>query len=141
MIELKNKLADLLMKEGKIEIEGIEINLWHGHTFYSVENQINWNKIISYTELNSHSAGETGSIVFTGVMQISRQEAADYAIKLGFNVHSTVTSKTDFVIIGTENVSPTKIARVIEFNKRDDINIKIIDEITFLSVVSEHLTK
>lgn len=138
MKRLKNKLANQLMKKGQIIIDGIEINLWQGHTTYTVNNSLTWNKIISYSELNSHTEGENGDLVFTGVMQIPRQEASEYAVKIGFNVRQQPSTNTDFIIIGSENVSPSKIAKALQLNKKA-CDIKFIDETTFLSLVSEHL--
>lgn len=138
MKKLKDKFANSLMKKGTIIIEGIEVNLWQGHTSYSVKNAMSWNKIISYSALNAHSEGESGDVVFTGVMQIPREEAATYAIKLGFNVRQQPSSNTDFIILGSENVSPSKIARAIKLN-RNMADIRFIDEITFLNLVTEHI--
>ena len=140
MLLLKNRLANKLMQFGHIVIDGIEINLWQGNAQYTWTNNKSWNRIKSFSELNSYNFGENGSVVFTGVMQVPRQEAADYAVKLGFNVHQQPSVNTDFLIIGSENVSPTKIARAIQLNKKD-ADIRLIDELTFLSIVSEHLLK
>jgi BRCT domain type II-containing protein len=141
MKKLSSKLATALMKKGQIKLGDLEINMWQGNTYNTLMDQLSWNKIVSYTEINSHSTGENGEIVFTGVMQIKRNEAAEYATKLGFNVRQQVSSETDFIVIGTENVSPSKIAKAIELTKKKKADIKIMDEITFLQLVSEHIIK
>lgn len=137
-ITLKNKLAQKLLEQQKIEIDGIEINLWTGHSKDTVQDQLSWNKIESLTELNTTSDGSSGDIVFTGRMQIPRNEAACYATKLGFKVHSNISKNTDFLVIGSDNVSPTKIAETIELINKGG-TIKIIDEITFLEAILEDI--
>ena len=138
IIRLKNEEAQYLREKGKIAIDGIEINLWQGHSFASVSTQETWNKIKSYTFLNSLSDGENGHIVITGVLQIPRQEAAEYATKLGFKVHSNPSKTTNIIVIGSENVSPSKIAKAIELNK-NGAEIKFMDELTFLSMMAENI--
>lgn len=138
IIRLKNEEAQRLREKGKIVIDGIEINLWQGHSFASVSTQETWNKIKSYTFLNSLSDGENGHIVITGVLQIPRQEAAEYATKLGFKVHSNPSKTTNIIVIGSENVSPSKIAKAIELNK-NGAEIKFMDELTFLSMMAENI--
>lgn len=135
---LKNEKAELIRREGSIEINGIEVKLWRKHTIDTVDNNMSWNKIESYTELNSRTAGELGSICFTGVFQIPRKEAADYAVKLGFKVHAKPSRNVNYVIVGSENVSPSKIAKMIELNEKG-ANIQLIDENTFLEIVAENL--
>jgi len=56
---------------------------------------------------------------------------------LGFRVHSTVSSNTDYLIFGSENVSPTKVAQAIEFNSRG-AKVQFIDEVTFLQIISDN---
>jgi len=114
---LKNKDAQLLKEKVKIVIDGIEINLWQHHTYHSVSSYEGWNKVKSFTDLNSKTSGENGDLVFTGIFQIPRKEALEYAIKLGFKVHSNVSKNTNFVIIGSENVSPSKISKALRLNK------------------------
>ncbi len=138
VIHLKSELATSLLEKGKIVIDGIEVNLWRGHTIDTVSASETWNKIKSFTELNNQTAGENGSVVFTGIMQIPRIEASEYAVKLGFKVHSEPSSKTDFIILGSENVSPSKVAKAFEMNSAG-ANIRFVDEMTFLSMISEEI--
>jgi NAD-dependent DNA ligase (contains BRCT domain type II) len=136
-IQLQNKLAQEFLEKETITIDGLEIKLWTGHSHRSVKIQECWNSIKSYTILNSCSDGSCGDVVFTGIMQIPRAEIAEYAVNLGFKVHSSVTSNTDYLIIGSENVSPTKVANALEFNTRGS-NIKFIDELTFLGIIADN---
>ncbi len=136
-IKLKNPLAQKLLKQRKIVIDEIEINLWTGHSVNSFDLHKSWNKIKSYTQLNLRSEGANGTVVLTGVMQIPRAEIAEYAVCLGFKVHSNISKKTNFLVIGTENVSPSKVAHVIELNKAG-ANIQFVDEFSFLQIISEN---
>lgn len=139
MQELNDKFASSLMQQGTITIEGMEIRLWQGNKGQGVRDGNGWNKIKSYTALNAQCEDHHGHIVFTGLMQIKRSEAAAYAVKMGFKVHQDVFSDTTYVVIGSENVSPTKMADVLRLNNERKKQIKIIDELTFLSLVDEHI--
>jgi NAD-dependent DNA ligase len=138
-IKLKNKNAEKLRKKGIVTINGIEIKLWQHHNKQNIDDQLSWNKLKDFTKLNENSTGENGNIILTGIFQIPRKEVAEYAVKLNFNVRSTVSKFTDYIIIGTENVSPSKIAKAIEYNK-NGAHIKIITEDTFLTIIAENLT-
>ena len=137
-IHLKNSLAQQLFEQHEIVIDGIRINLWRGHTFDNVKVNQTWNRIKSFAELNESAIGDNGIVVFTGIMQIPRVEAAEYAIKLGFKIRANVSRKTDFVVIGSENVSPSKVARVIELNK-NGADIHFVDELSFLQLVEDNI--
>lgn len=132
--QLKNRDAQMLLDFGKTVINGVEINLWQGHTKYSVNAQQGWNKVKRFSEINNLSSGEAGHIVFSGIMQVKRQEAIDYAIKLGFKVHSNVSKNTDFFIVGSENVSPLDTLRVEKIQKGGG-KVKVISENEFLEMV------
>lgn len=136
--KLKNPLAEKLRNKGHFEIDGISVELWQYHTYQSINANKVWNSIKSYTELNSKTEGETGSIVMSGTFQIPRQEAAEYAVKLGFAVRSNVSKNTNYLVVGSENVGPNKIAKIIELRERGH-DVKVIDENTFLGIVSENL--
>lgn len=137
-ITLKNERAQALMEQKTVHIDGIELNLWGGHSFDSVKGQMTWNKIRSFAELNGNSTGENGSIVITGVLQIPRKEAAEYAISLGFKVHSTLSRKTNFLVVGSSNVSPTEIASMQKYNE-EGASIKLVEELEFLNMLSEYV--
>jgi len=137
-IHLKNIDAQKLMEKKRITMNGIDLNLWQGHSFDSVSGQKTWNSIRSYAELNGKSSGENGSIVITGIFQIPRQEAGELAAMLGFKVHSSLSRNTDFLIVGSGNVGPTKIADMISINKKGG-KIKLISEIEFLEMLAENI--
>jgi len=137
-IILKNPEAQKLLEQKRIIIDNIEINLWTGATKGTIELQEKWNRITSFREINTKTKGENGTIVFTGAMQIPRIEAAEYATKLGFYVRSNVSINTNFIVIGTENVSPNKISKAILLNNKN-AQINFIDELTFLELVLDNL--
>ena len=66
-------------------------------------------------------------IVFTGKMQGSRDDMKKHAKSIGIQVVSSVTGKTDYIIIG-DNVGQKKIESAEKFNvevikERDYINM------------------
>lgn len=136
--ELKDKEAQALREKGTITIDGVDLNLWQQHSFDSVSTQSGWNKIKSFTEINSLTTGESGSIVFSGVMQVPRQEAIDYAVKLGFQVHQNISMQTDFLVAGSENISVNKAAQINRYRAKG-AKIRVISEIEFLEMVAEFI--
>lgn len=137
--KLKNENAQKLREEGTLIIDGIEVNFWQNHSFSNIEAQESWNKIKSYTELNKKTDGSSGHVVFTGVMQIPRAEIAEYALDLGFKVHGNVSKNTNYVVLGSENVSPDKVAKALELNRNNKASIQFMDENSFLEMVIQKL--
>lgn len=135
---LKNERAQLLMEQATVNIEGIEIVFWQKGSFRIEDIHDTWNKIKSYTDLNSQSSGKSGHIVFTGEMQITRDEISEYAVKLGFKVNGQISKNTNFVVVGSKKVSPTKISKALELREKG-FDIKFMDENSFLSMVAETL--
>ena len=136
--KLKNKLAQKLLNKGSMKLNGITVHFWTGHNKENIATRYNWNKIKSCSFYNQHSTGENGHIVITGIMQIPRHEILEYAAKLGLKVHSRVTLETDLVVLGSDNVSPTKIAEALKLIKKGH-QIEFLDEIAFLEIVLENL--
>ena len=137
--KLKDKEAQKLREQVKVVVDGVEINLWQYSTFSNVATHEGWNKVKSFTRLNSLTDGINGDLVFSGVFQIPRKEVLEYAVRLGFKVHQNVSKNTDFVIVGSDNVSPSKVSKALKLNKEEGVDIKFIDENTFLSIVEENL--
>jgi DNA ligase (NAD+) len=80
----------------------------------------------SESDLNNEFLNKT--VVFTGSLEtMTRKEAKEKLIDLGAKVTSSVSSKTDFVIVGKD--AGSKLA------KAKNLNIKIIDEQTFKTIV------
>lgn len=136
--QLKDKKAQLILELGQTIIDGVEINLWQGHSFFNIQLQESWNKIKSFTELNNQSTGVNGHIVFSGAMQISRNQAAEYAQRLGFKIHSDVSKNTDYFVVGSMNVSPLDTKRVIDIKKQGG-KVKVVSENDFLEMVIQLL--
>ena len=75
-------------------------------------------------------------IVFTGVMsRFGRKEAAQIVKKMGADIDTTITKKTDFVIVG-KGAGPSKLSKIKKFND-SGCNIKLVGEENFLEMVSE----
>ncbi|WP_052692296.1 BRCT domain-containing protein [Teredinibacter purpureus] len=73
------------------------------------------------------------NIVFTGKMVTARNTLQDEAIKLGATPQSTVTSKTDMLVMG-DNVGSKKIAAA------EGHGTKILSEQDYLKLISEDLS-
>jgi len=134
---LKSAEAENLRQQGKIVVEGIEVNLWQKHSTDTVADNA-WNDVKSYAELNAQTDGKLGKVVISGTMQIPRSEASEIASNLGFKVHSNVSKLTDFMVIGTRNVSPSKIAKALKLNE-NGADIKFVDVNTCLEVLAENM--
>jgi DNA polymerase-3 subunit epsilon len=77
-------------------------------------------------------------IVFTGVLNsITRDEAANITKKMGADIDTGITKKTDFVIIGT-GAGPSKLKKIEEYNNSGS-NIKLIYETEFLKITKHGL--
>ena len=71
-------------------------------------------------------------------MQIPRHEVLEYATKLGLKVHSTVTLETNLIVLGSDNVSPTKITKALKLIEKG-YQIEFLDENAFLEIVLDNL--
>ena len=92
---------------------------------------ISLNKILdisNYKIIQTNSIFSNKNIVFTGTLfKLSREEAKHLALQLGAKISSTVTSKTDYVIVGEKPGS-----KVV---KAQNLNIKILSENEWLSKI------
>lgn len=71
-------------------------------------------------------------IVLTGNLKTmpKREKLCEMLQKLGADINTSISSKTDMVIIG-ENPGPSKMDQIIEL-KKSGVDIQIIDEITLI---------
>ena len=85
---------------------------------------INLSKILNianFKKPKSHNLFSNKNVVFTGTLSIlSREEAKYSAVQLGAKISSSVTSKTDYVIIGKNPGSKAK--------KANELGISILSE-------------
>ena len=77
--------------------------------------------IANFRKPKSHKLFSNKNVVFTGTLSIlSREEAKYLAVQLGAKISSSVTSKTDYVIIGKNPGSKAK--------KANELGISILSE-------------
>lgn len=75
-------------------------------------------------------------IVFTGILdKIGREEAAEIVKKMGADIDTTISKKTDFVIVGI-GAGPSKLKKISEYNHAGS-NIKMVYEVEFLEIVNQ----
>lgn len=73
-------------------------------------------------------------IVFTGVLNsISRLDAAEMVQKLGADIDTGISKRTDYVICGSAP-GPSKMVKINKYNC-EGANIKIINEVEFLKMI------
>ncbi|MFI3242047.1 MAG: NAD-dependent DNA ligase LigA [Alphaproteobacteria bacterium] len=90
------------------------------------------NKLLKYVQveeyvlnINSESVFYNKTLVFTGTLQtLGRAEAKAKALSLGAKVAGSVSSKTDYVIVGTDAGSKAK--------KAQELGVQILSEEDFL---------
>jgi putative exonuclease with a BRCT domain len=83
-------------------------------------------------------------IVFTGELHISRAEAMQLAVDVGAKVTSSVSKKTDYVVVGKQDLAlvgedgmSTKEERAHALNSEGVANIQIIGEAEFLALIHQ----
>lgn len=83
-------------------------------------------------------------IVFTGELSISRQEAAQLAVNAGAVLKTSVSFKTDYLVIGKQDISlvgddglSTKQEKALRLNAEGRGHIKFLTEAEFLSLAGK----
>lgn len=81
------------------------------------------------------------NIVFTGELSIDRSSAMQIAVNAGAVIKSSVSRKTNFLVVGVQDKTlvgdsglSTKEKKAHQLNESGAVSIKIIDESTFLSL-------
>ena len=85
------------------------------------------------------------SVVFTGrLKKISREDAQLLAARGGGNCQNTVTTKTNYLVVGSPDQQTHRAGRELSTKqeiaqklKRDGHPIRIVDEIEFLELVAK----
>ncbi len=82
------------------------------------------------------------NIVFTGTLSLSRESAMQLAVNAGATLKSTISGKTDYLVVGKQDVTlvgmdgkSTKEEAAESLNQSGKANIKIITEQEFLSLI------
>lgn len=82
------------------------------------------------------------SVVFTGELSLSRQEAAQLAVNAGARVRTSVSSKTDYLIVGVQDRSlvgddglSSKEEKAYQLIEEKNVRIHIINEQEFLKLI------
>lgn len=122
LVELDG-LGDLMAEEIYAFFRN-EVNIQFIEEFKTLVTISHQEKIV---DNNSVFHGET--VVFTGTLsKLSRNEAKQIAIAKGANVGSTISTKTDIIIVGNNPGSKLK--------KANELGIKIMSEEEFLNAVN-----
>ena len=127
-INIENELLSI-DGVGPVTIKELKFFFTDQHIFKQLEEIIKEVKVFDVEiESNNHSLSGK-NIVFTGTITISRSEAKAQAEKVGVKVTSTVSSKTDYVILGENPGSKLKEAQ--------KLNVKIISETEWQNLVNQ----
>lgn len=134
LLDLRN---DLLSKEALLNIEGIGEVVADSIIHFLAEpfNLLIISELLKYVEIREYkldvvSSPITGkNVIFTGTLTaFTREEAKDKAEKLGAKVVSSVTSKTDYVIAGSDAGSKLK--------KANELGIKVLTENEWINLIN-----
>jgi DNA polymerase-3 subunit epsilon len=91
---------------------------------------------LEHADCNSPFFGK--KCVFTGVLsEIGREKAANIVKKMGADIDTGITKRTDYVIIGS-GAGPSKLKKIDEYNSSGS-NINMIYESEFLEMIKHAL--
>ncbi|MGN1091980.1 MAG: BRCT domain-containing protein, partial [Alphaproteobacteria bacterium] len=128
----ENQMCSLMGKEELTQIDGIgDVMAEDIIDFFAEKNNLDLleklksDVVIQKYENNQKQSALTGkTIVFTGTLEnMTRDEAKAMALSVGAKVSGSVSSKTDFVVLGENAGSKEKTAR--------SLGVAIIDEKEF----------
>ncbi len=140
MLEVANKNPDIIAQLNNLDGFGEKIVEDISCFFAKEENVQVIKQLISLLEIEEYNDQSlNGStiynklIVFTGNLEtMSRSEAKSIAERLGAKVASQISSKTDILVAGSSSGS--------KLTKAQELNIKIIDENTWLGLIKPYST-
>lgn len=82
------------------------------------------------------------TVVFTGDLRMSREEAMQAAVNMGASVKASVSKKTDYLIVGKQDINfvgedgrSTKEKKAAELNRAGKAHIEVLCENQFLSII------
>lgn len=94
-------------------------------------------------EANENSPLLGKNVVFTGQLSMEREEAAQLAVNAGAVVKTSVSKKTDFLVVGKQDVAyvgesgmSSKERKACELNETGAANIQIINEEAFYGLLN-----
>ncbi|MBR5094481.1 MAG: hypothetical protein IK095_05250 [Oscillospiraceae bacterium] len=93
-------------------------------------------------EIDTSGALFGKTIVFTGELSISRREAMQLAVNVGAMVKSSVSKKTDYLVVGTQDIAliggngmSTKEEAARALNSSGKAHVQMIDETDFMKLL------
>lgn len=96
---------------------------------------------------NSESPLCEKNVVFTGSLSISREDAMQLAVDAGAVLKSSVSRKTDYLVVGTQDIAlvgmdgkSSKEEKAFELNQTGKAQIKIINEKEFIELAKKEGT-
>ena len=134
--DFENQMCSLLGKEELVQIDGIgEVMAEDIIDFFAEKNNLDLLeklkqdiKIEKYENNQKQSALTGKTVVFTGTLEnMTRNEAKALALSVGAKVSGSVSSKTDFVVLGENAGSKEKNAR--------NLGVSIINEKEFNQMI------
>lgn len=115
-------------------------------SFIKHSKKIQVNEIVpNVSDLDSSNPLFNKIIVFTGTLSMSRQEAMQLAVNAGAILKTSVTAKTNFLVVGGQDTSrvgddgmSTKEEKANTLNSSGKANIQIISEQDFLNMTTKN---
>lgn len=140
-----NTLWELLVKNTQLSRRffsdlGAESSIWR-RTKWPNE-RIRTKDIQCTREINLNNPLCGKNIVFTGTLSIPREEAMQIAVNCGAQLRTSVSSKTDFLVVGHQDLDivgddgmSTKEEKACALNEAGKAKIQIIKEDQFMDLV------
>ena len=131
------KMKDIVLKHGTLEM--------FANSFKKQKAEDQIGKMVATTSDVSIDHPLYGkNIVFTGSLLLTRAQAMQLAVDFGAVPQKGVTTKTDFLVVGTQDLDrvgtdgmSSKEEKAIRFNESGKANISIITEETFIKMAKK----
>jgi DNA polymerase-3 subunit epsilon len=123
--------GEIKSTKSKLEVKPKKLENYSGHE------QLKGNVLKPDLEnADKNSFFYSKKVVFTGILkEIERQEAAMIIQKMGADIDTAISKRTNFVVMG-EDPGPSKMNKIIKYNN-EGCNIRIIYEKEFLELISK----